>query len=705
MPPERQREETLDALVALLLEMAAREPVVLLVEDLHWLDATTLAWLDRLIDQAQAAPLFLVMTLRPNTLDVPWAARAQVTQITLGALTTDDTERLIRFLAGDHALGPQVQQHIVSKTDGVPLFVEELTRSVLESGTSGDWHELPTTLRDSLTTRLGRLGTAKEVAQLASVIGRGFTMPLLAAVASHPPDQLDRELRQLVQSGLVHRRGFGAQARYAFKHALVRDAAYDSLLRRERQQIHLRIADALEEQKRAGSDEVLGEVIAHHYMAGEQYGRAFDCWLGAGQLAMARSAHAEAIGHLQKALEALEAQPASADRDRREIGVRSALAMSLGIVRGLSSPAVEATQERLLALVGQVGDVPHEIYFGLWNFLASRGKLQQARELSLQRLDYGRSHGDLDARLLGTYTLAASDLFLGRYPEARDGFDQLLDIYPAEGLGTAAIAYDIGAVAQSLLGDVLWVLGSPGAGMRASEAAIERGRRCSPFTTSVALVDRMALAVSMGDIEVGKARADQLIALSTEHGYQYWTVFWTLGLALVGLSSSPSEAQVDALIEEAAMSVTVMRTAYGSNLQCSRYLAWVIEACLAHGRTARARALHAEAVQLTGDHGERYWEAELRRLDALVRHAEGADASDVEQILHEAIAIARDQGAIAFELRAAMALGRLLREQGRMDDARVLVAPLLDAFGEDGHDTPDLVAARDFLGVTPAPPA
>ena len=187
------------------------------------------------------------MTIRPNTLDIPWGSRARVVQIALGALSSQDTEQLIQLLSGDTTLAARVQQHIVAKTDGVPLFVEELTRSMLEGGESGDWRELPTTLRDSLTARLARLGTAKEVAQLASVIGRAFSLKLLAAVAAHPVDTLERELRKLVQSGLVHRRGFGAQTRYSFKHALVRDAAYDSLLRRERQQIHLRIAAAMED--------------------------------------------------------------------------------------------------------------------------------------------------------------------------------------------------------------------------------------------------------------------------------------------------------------------------------------------------------------------------------------------------------------------------------------------------------------------------
>ena len=460
MPPERQREETLEALVALILAMTEGEPVILLVEDLHWLDATTLTWLDRLIEQAATAPLLLVMTIRANTIDLPWAAQARVMQIALGALGSQDTEQLIQYLAGDTPLAARLQQHIIAKTDGVPLFVEELTRSMVEGGDASDWRELPTTLRDSLTARLVRMGTAKEIAQLASVIGRAFPLRLLAAVTAHSVDTLERELRKLVQSGLVHRRGFGAQTRYSFKHALVRDAAYDSLLRRERQQIHLRIATAMEDGRQAG-DAALSEEIAHHYFAADQFPPALERWLEAGQLAMGRSAHAEAIAHLQHALEALGAMPPSAERDRREIGVRSLLAMSLGVIGGLSTPEVEAVHERMLTLTGQLGDdVPLGIYFGLWNFYASRGKLQRALELAQQRLALGEATGDDESRLVGLYTTAAADLFLGRLAPACEGFERLLAIYPKEGLANPALAYDIGVLSQSLLADTLWLHGS-----------------------------------------------------------------------------------------------------------------------------------------------------------------------------------------------------------------------------------------------------
>jgi class 3 adenylate cyclase/tetratricopeptide (TPR) repeat protein/predicted Ser/Thr protein kinase len=699
MPPERQREETLDALVALVLEMAQREPLVLLVEDLHWLDATTLAWLDRLIDQAQSAPLLLVMTLRPNTLEVPWAARAQVTQVTLGALAQDDVERLIRALVGDSPLAAQAQAHILARTDGVPLFVEELTRSVVEGGgaarDTGEWRELPATLRESLTTRLSRLGTAKEVAQLASVIGRAFTLPLLSAVSSHPPDQLDRELRQLVQSGLVHRRGFGAAARYAFKHALVRDAAYDSLLRRERQQIHLRIAGALEELRRTGAEDVPPELLAYHYMAAERFAPAFEHWLGAGQSAMGRFAHAEAISHLQQALTALQSLPPTPDRDRREIGARGALVLSLSMVRGLGSPEVEATQERLLALVTQVGDVPHELAFGLWNFYASRGKLRRARELAQQRLEYGVAHGDGDARLLGLYTSAAADFFLGHFAQSRDNFEALLEQYPAEGLATKAIAYDIGAVAQSLLADVRWLLGEPARAVETSDAAVLQARQRSPFTESVALVNRMALALAMDDAPAAASATETLVTLSTEQGYQYWTVFWQLSQAVQALRASTPPADVDAAIAQGAAAITVMRTAYASNLQCSRYLAWMVDASLRHGRVERARAFLGEAFAVTEDEGERYWEAELHRLEARVRVAEGWDGDACAEACLRAIDVARAQRARTFELRAAVDLARAWHADGRVEDASALLRPLVEAFGDAGGA--DLEAARALL--------
>jgi hypothetical protein len=528
-------------------------------------------------------------------------------------------------------------------------------------------------------------------------------MRLLAAVAPQPVDARERELRKLVQAGRVHRRGFGAQTRYAIKHALVRDAAYDSLLRRERQQVHLRIAAAMEEDQRDGAEGARSEEIAHHYLAGEQYASAVKRWLEAGQQAIGRYAHAEAIGHLQHALDALQALPPSPDRDRHEIGVRSMLAMSLGVIRGLSAPEVEAVYDRLLTLIGQVGDVAQEISFGLWNFYASRGKLAKARELGQQRFAYGEAHGDADARMLGLYATGASDLYLGRLAESRASLEQLLAIYPRDGIADLARAYDIGAVGQALLADVLWLQGHADAAIRTADEAIVQGRRVSPFTQSVALVYRMMLATSMRDVATSRQRAQELIALSSEHGYQYWVVHWGISLALTGLSPASAEAEIDRGLQDAATAIETMRTAYGSNLQCSRFLGWTVDACLEYSRVELGRRLLDSALALIDDLDERYWEADLRRLEARVLRAEGAADSRVDGAFDAALGVARTQGARIFELRAAADLARLRLDQARPDEARAILAPLVAAF-DDGAATPDVTAARALLQAIPPAP-
>ena len=657
MPPERQREQTLEALVALLLEMSERETVVLVVEDLHWLDATSLAWLERLIDQTATAPLLLVMTIRLNTVDMPWGTHARVTQLTLGALSEAETGKLIQLVVGDRPLPPGLREQIASQTDGVPLFVEEMTRSVLDWGDSGERRELPTTLRESLTARLDRVGTAKEVAQLASVIGRVFSWKLLAAVAPQNEDTLQRELRRLVQSGLVHQRGFGAQTRYSFKHALIRDAAYDSLLRKERQQVHLRIATAMDEGQRTGTDKVQSEEIAHHYMIGEQFDRAFECWLEAGQRAIGRSAHAEAIGHLRHALDALERQAPSAGRDEREISVQSALASSLGVTRGQSAPEVEAVWNRVLTLTGQAGNVPGEIYFGLWNFYASRGQLAKARALGQERLDHGTATNDIPSLFLGLYTTAAADLFIGNLQSAREGFEKLLAMYPRDLPATQSNSYDMGIVTQSLLGDTLWHLGLADDATRMLDEATERGRKFSPFTYSIALVQRMAVSSSMRDDDTTRQVAKELIALSEQHFFQYWTIHWTISLEVANIAPDSPPAEVDERLQKAAAAVATNQKAHGSNLQCSRFLAWIVRACLEHGRTPLARQLLDQALLLTAE--ERYWESELRRLEGLVLKAEGAPAEDVERCFTRGLEIARQQGARTFEQRLTSALALL----------------------------------------------
>ena len=335
------------------------------------------------------------------------------------------------------------------------------------------------------------------------------------------------------------------------------------------------------------------------------------------------------------------------------------LAASLGVIRGLSAAEVEAVYDRILALTAEVGDVPLDIAFGLWNFYAGRGKLARAKELGQQRLAYGEASGDAGSRYFGLYTRAAADLFMGHLEDARQGFETLLAVYPKDGLASQAIAYDIGIVAQSLLGDTLWLLGQAEAGAAEADQAIALGRKFSPFTQSVALVNRMILATSMRDDATSRQRAQELIALSSEHSYQWWVVFWRISLALTGIAPGSPPDEIDKALHEAASTIDMMRTAYGSHLQCTRYLGWTVTACLEHGRVTLARTLLDQALQLAEETGERYWESELKRLQGLLLQAEGASRAHVEAALVEALAVAAAQGAQTFEARATADLNRV----------------------------------------------
>ena len=691
LPPERQRESTLEALAALILEMSEKETMVLVIEDLHWIDATTLTWLERVIDQTATAPLLLVMTIRLNSGDMPWGTHARVTQLTLGGLSAAETEQLIQLVSAERPVQSELRQRIVARTDGVPLFIEEMTRSVMDAD-GGERRELPTTLRDSLTARLDRTGSAKAVAQLASVVGRVFTLRLLMAVANQSEEALQGELRTLVRSGLVHQRGFGGQTRFTFKHALIRDAAYDSLLRKPRQQIHVRIAIAMEEGRAAGTDPVPSEEIAHHYMAGEQFDRAFACYFEAGRLTIGRSAHHEAIGHLRHALAALQKLAPSPERDRHELGVQSALAVSLGVTQGQSAHEVEACWNRVLALADTVG-APGEIYFGLWNFYASRGQLTKARALGQERLDFGAANNDVPALFLGLYTTAASDMFIGNLREARAGFEKLLSMYPRDMPADNANSYDMGIVTQSLLGDILWMMGLVDSGLETMDAATMRGQQFSPFTHSICLVERITVSSSMADHPTTRAVGRELTELSAKHFFQYWTINCAAALALAGLDQAASDDEVDQGLTTAAEAVQV-NIQSGAQLQSTRYLAWIATGCLRYGRAAMARRIIEEARRIGGD--ERYWESDLRRLDGLTQKAEGAPLDHVERTLREAMAIAEQQGALTFELRAAVDLSRVLQERGRVDEARRALAACCAKITE-GLETPPLKEARALL--------
>ncbi len=359
LSPEGQRKRTLEAVLALLLEVAERKPLVLLVEDLQWVDPSTLELLGHLIQQGAASRLFTLMTYRPE-FQPPWGPRSYLAQLNLGPLSARQIEAMIDKLAAGKRLPSGVIAQIIEKTDGVPLAVEEMVKMVLESGLadSGELSavrplEIPATLRDSLMARLDRLGSAKEVAQLAAALGREFSYELLAAVAPWDEAYLQRELDRLVDAELLYRRGLGVRARYVFKHGLIQDAAYESLLRSHRQEFHRRIADVLE-RRFAEVAQGQPELMAHHYTEAGMVPEAIESWYRAGEKALRGSAHKEAAGQLTRALELLETMPESPERDQREIGLRVTLGVAAGSATSFAEPEVQRAFERARTLCGRV---------------------------------------------------------------------------------------------------------------------------------------------------------------------------------------------------------------------------------------------------------------------------------------------------------------------------------------------------------------
>ena len=453
MSPQQKKERTFQALLDLLAGLAVREPVLALYEDVHWADPTTLELLGRVVDRAQRLSVLVLVTFRPEFVP-PWAGHGHVTALSLSRLGRRQAATVVEQVAGDKVIPADVLDQILARTDGVPLFVEELTKTVLESGLlrdQGDHYELdgplpplaiPATLQDSLMARLDRLAPIKEVAQVGAAIGRQFSYELLAAVASLPDDRLQDALAQLAEVELVFRRGTPPQASYSFKHALVRDAAYASLLRSKRQQLHARIARALEE-RFPETVEAKPELLARHCTEAGLAEQAIDYWHRAGQRALARSAMAEAAAQLTKGLEVLAGLPDGPERRRRELGLQLVLGPALIAAKGVAAPGTGRTYARACELCRELGDVP-ELFPALYGRAVvhlQRGELAAALGVAHELLRLAEERGDAAARVTGYRMIGSALSQLGRPVESRDHLETALALYDPVRDRTSALVY------------------------------------------------------------------------------------------------------------------------------------------------------------------------------------------------------------------------------------------------------------------------
>jgi class 3 adenylate cyclase/predicted ATPase len=692
---EQERERLLAALAGWVFGFARLQPAVLVIEDLHWVDPSTLALQEILAEQAATAPLLLVYTARPE-FRAPWPLRAHHAQLTLARLGKRQVRELVSHVASQAPLSEALLDAVVARTDGVPLFVEELTKTVVEGGASADVRQVPTTLADSLMERLDRLGPAREVAQVASVIGREFSWRLLSAVAGRSDEELRSDLGRLGDAELSFARGLPPEASYVFKHALVQEAAYGSLLRSRRRELHGRIATALTAQLPA-IRETQPELLAHHATEAGLHELAVDCWQKAGQRAIERSANLEAIEHLSTGLKILELLPDTPERAQRELTLRNALGMPLRATRGMGAPEVGQVYARAQELCSQVGETPQlfPVLRGLWEFYELQGDLPTAHELAEQLLALAQRIGEVDLLLAAHNVLGDTLIWLGEFASAREHLERGVALYDPEQHRSHAFlyGYDSGVHSLCFLAWALWYLGYPDQAQRRMDEALTLARELShPYSVAFALGFAAWLHQLRRECSAAREDAEEEIELSIEHGFPLWRVWGTVvrGWALA------EQGHFAQGIEQIRQAIAAWR-GLGTELQLPYFLALLAEAHAKAGQLDEGMSVLSEALAAVQKAGERQHEAELHRLEGeFLLKQEAPDEREAERCIRKAVEVARQQQAKSFELRAAASLCRLWQQQGKRGEAKELLAPIYGWFTE-GFDTADLREARTLL--------
>jgi|RhiMetdeSRZDD1v2_1073273.scaffolds.fasta_scaffold36020_2 class 3 adenylate cyclase/predicted ATPase len=705
---ERQRQKTLETIVAILLEQAEQHPILFIIEDLHWTDPTTLELIGLLLDQTPTASLLVLLTCRPHFQPV-WHHRSYLSEITVNRLSHAQVEQIVTGMTDGKTFPTEVLQQIIAKTDGVPLFVEEITKAILELGqlTAVDGHyaltgsfstfAIPATLQDSLMARLDHLVTAKAVAQYAAVIGRHFAYDLLSMVSQLDDTTLQRELERLVEAEIVYQRSLPPQSTYVFKHALIQDAAYESLLKSTRQHYHQRIAQVLEEQF-PETTQTQPELLAHHCTEAGLTEKAVHYWYHAGQRAIQRSAHVEAISHLRTGLALLQMLPETPERTQREVDLLIALGASLITTKGHGAPEVGQTYTRARQLSAHL-DNPHQlspILRGLWNYYANRAEYQTAYALGEQLLTLAQGMRQDSAMLVAAHrALGTTLLWMGAVAAAQTHFAQGIALYDPQQHRASAFRYgeDTGVICRSYAAWTLWHLGYPDQGLAQSQEALRLAQQSGhPFSLSFVLSYTAQFHQYRHEVRCTHEHAEPAISLATDQGFPQWMTVSAMlrGWALV------HQGQAQEGMAQITQGLMTWRTA-GSELGRPYFLTLLAEAHGTMGQPEAGLTVLAEALTHVDKTGERWYEAELYRLKgALLLQQNANNQAEVETCFHHALEIARHQQAKSFELRTATSLARLWQQQGKRQEAYDLLAPVYGWFTE-GFNTADLQDAKALL--------
>jgi class 3 adenylate cyclase/predicted ATPase len=710
LTPQRQRQKILEVILAWLLAIAEKQPLLLVGEDLQWLDPTTLELLSLFIDQGPTARILTVLTFRPE-FRPPWTMRSHLTQFTLSRLPRKQAEEMMGKITGEKTLPSRAVRQLVAKADGVPLFVEELTKTVLESGQLIDredhyelagsrtgLEDIPAALQDSLTARLDRLGTAKETAQLGATLGREFFYELLRAVSPLDETTLQRDLARLMEAELLYQKGVPPQVRYLFKHALIQDAAYQSLLKSKRQQVHQQIARVLEE-RFSETKETQPELLAHHYTEAGRVREAIPYWQRAGRRAVERSAHAEAISHLTRGLELLKTLPDTVERAQQELMLQLALGGPLIAAKGYGAPEVEKAYGRAFELCHQSGEAPHflQTQLGLIAFYAMRGRFQRARQLGEQCLLLAQKTGDPSRLLQAQWALGQTLFHIGEFLSAREHVEHAIALYDPRQHRSRTLQ-DLGVTSHCYLSWGLWQLGYPDQALATSHKALTLAQGLShSFSVAYALIFAACIRQLRGEGHTAQEHAEKAIAFCREQEFPVWLAFGQVvrGWALTG------QGREEEGIAQIRQGLTAWK-ATGAEASRPLVLALLAEAQGRVGQAEEGLLMLEDALAIAQANEERYYEAELHRLkgsltlQAKVQGPKSRVEKEAEDCFQQAIDIARHQSMKSLELRAVMSLSRLWRQQGKTEEARRMLAELYGWFTE-GFDTADLRAAETLL--------
>jgi class 3 adenylate cyclase/predicted ATPase len=705
--PQRKKERLLSALLRQLDGLARRQPVLVIFEDVHWADPTSCELLDLMIDRVALMPILLVVTFRPE-FQQAWSGRPHVTMQTLNRLGGGDCAVLVQELAGNAGLSGETVDEIVERTDGVPLFVEEVTKAVVEAGADrlalasipASTLAVPATLHASLLARLDRLGSAvKQVAQTGAAIGREFSYELLSASI----DQLgERELidalHRLVEAGVVFQRGATPTAEYLFKHALVQDTAYSTLLRGARRDLHRRIAEALET-KFPGLLAVRPEIAAHHFGEALEVEKAVAYWRRAGQASVAKCAVREATAQLRRGLDLLASLPEKLERKRLELDLQVTLTAALMGAKAYADPEVAATLERSRRLVTEIGGVGTPLHFsvlhGIWAVAYVGGNAKPAFDHATEFLSLAEAQPSSGPRLIGHRIRAASLMMGGHYREALPHSKMAVSLYRPDEHRELAFLYgqDLGANALCDLSRALWHSGYPDQASETADRAVFHAREFGhAYTLAHTLGHTAAAAVLARDAAKVERLAEESAAISGKHGFLLWSAHSEL---LLGWVAAQRGGAFDGIVRMRAglAEATAMDTHSFEPL----HLGLIAEALALDGRAKEGLALLDEALSRAAETGEVAAEAELRWLQGqLLQRLRTANAGAAEAAFAQAVSVARRQGSRGYELRAATSLARLWHGQGRRAEARDLLAPVYGWFTE-GFDTADLRAAKSLL--------